>query len=91
MELGKANLLYLSRCYRNLKDFTEAEKQIQISLTYNPFDPSANYEAALLYLEIGEEEKGMEHLQRAVDIWQDADSDYKKANMAKEKLSELSS
>lgn len=80
---------FLSRCYRELNEYSSAEEQILISLNHNPFDPSANYEAALLYLETGEEEKGMEHLQRAVDIWEDADADYKKANIAKEKLNSL--
>ena len=80
---------FISRCYRHLKDFQQAEEEIEISLKYRPFDPVTNYEAALLYLETGEEEKGLEHLERAVDIWKDADSDYEKASIAKEKLSSL--
>jgi tetratricopeptide (TPR) repeat protein len=79
----------IARCYRQLKDFKEAEEEIQISLKYRPFNPNSNYEAALLYLEKGDEEIGMEHLERTVDIWKDADSDYDKATIAKEKLSSL--
>lgn len=79
----------IARCYRHLLDFQKAEEEIQISLKYHPFDPISNYEAALLYLETGDEEKGLEYLERAVDIWKDADSDYQKANIAKDKLSSL--
>lgn len=80
---------YISRCYRNLKEFKKAEEEIQISLKFLPFDPTVNYEAALLYLEKGDREKGMEYLEKAVEIWKDADSDYQKANLAKEKLDSL--
>ncbi len=31
----------------------------------------------------------MEHLERAVEIWKDADSDYEKASIAKDKLRAL--
>ena len=48
-----------------------------------------NYEAALLYLEMGEKEKGLEHLRLAVEMWKDADEDYERAAEAKLKLEEL--
>jgi len=79
----------IARCYRQLQDFQKADEEIQISLKHLPFNPTCNYEAALLYFETGEEETGMEHLEKAVDIWKDADSDYEKAAIAKEKLSSL--
>ncbi len=79
----------IARCYRLMKDYRKAEEELQISLKYLPFNPSVSYEAALFYLETGEEEKGLEHLERAVEIWKDADSDYEKATNAKEKLSSL--
>lgn len=78
----------IARCYRLLKDYDKAEEEILISLKYRPFDPLRNYEASLLYLEMGDDEKGREHLERAVDIWKDADPDYEKANIAKNKLEE---
>ncbi|MEN8224447.1 MAG: tetratricopeptide repeat protein [Bacteroidota bacterium] len=80
---------YIARCYRLLKDYKKAEAEIQISLKYHPFSPQSNYEAALLYIERGDMEKGMEYLEKAVDIWKDADSDYDKASIAKEKLTSL--
>ena len=80
---------YTSSCYRHLKDYKQAEDEIQIGLKHRPFNPVTNYEAALLYLETGDEEKGMEYLERAVEIWKDADPDYQKAIEAKEKLSSI--
>jgi len=79
----------IARCYRNLKEYKKAEEEIRISLKYLPFEPISNYEAALLYFEKDDREKGMEHLEKAVEIWKDADSDYKKANIARVKLDSL--
>ena len=76
----------MARSYRFLGEFKKAEKEIQKSLKSRPFEPERNYEAAMLYLEMGDDEKGLEYLERAVDIWKDADPDYEKANLAKEKL-----
>jgi class 3 adenylate cyclase/tetratricopeptide (TPR) repeat protein len=92
LEINRTNYLihsYISRCYRELKDYESAEEEAAISLKYRPFNPIASYEAALLYLDQGDEEKGREHLQRAVDIWKDADPDYEKARLAREKLAEI--
>jgi Tfp pilus assembly protein PilF len=72
-----------------LKDYEMAEEEIDISLKHRPYQPVANYEAAMLYLETGDREKGREYLQRAVDIWKDADPDYEKANLARAKLAEI--
>ncbi len=79
----------ISRCYRQLGDYEKAEEEIQIALKYRPFDPANNYEAALLYLELDDDDKGLEYLERAVDIWKDAEPDYEKAKLAKEKLQSL--
>ena len=80
---------FISRCYRHLEEYDTAEEEITISLKYQPFDPATNYEAALLYFDMGEDDKGLDYLRRAVDIWKDADSEYEKANIAKDKLSSL--
>ena len=80
---------FISRCYRHLEEYDKAEEEITISLKYRPFDPITNYEAAILYFDMGEDDKGLEYLRRAVDIWKDADSEYEKANIAKDKLSSL--
>jgi tetratricopeptide (TPR) repeat protein len=79
----------ISRCYRLMKEFGKAEEKIQIALKYRPFDAINNYEAGLLYLEMGNEQQARPYLQKAVDIWVDADSDHEKANAAREKLASI--
>jgi tetratricopeptide (TPR) repeat protein len=81
----------IARCWRNLKENKKAKEEIQVALKYNPYDPLSHYEAALINLETGDKAVGMEHLEKAVEIWKDADEDYDKANLAKEKLESLNS
>lgn len=76
----------IARCYRLLDDYSQAEDYILKNLKHNPYNPVSNYEAALLYFDKEEEELGIKHLARAVEIWRDADMDYEKAAIAREKL-----
>ena len=79
----------ISRCYRHLKEFKKAEEEIQTALKFRPFNPINNYEAGLLYLDMGDLEKARSYLQQAVEIWKDADSDHEKATIAREKLASI--
>jgi tetratricopeptide (TPR) repeat protein len=79
----------ISRCYREMKDFKKAEEAIKISLEHMPYNPVINYEAAMLHLDMKDNEKGREYLERAVEIWQHADETYEKARIAKEKWNTL--
>jgi tetratricopeptide (TPR) repeat protein len=79
----------ISRCYRNMEEYDKAEAEIEKALLLRPFNPMNIYEAALLYLETGENEKGMQLLSKAVGIWENADPDYERANEAKEKYESL--
>ncbi|MDT8394010.1 MAG: adenylate/guanylate cyclase domain-containing protein [Bacteroidales bacterium] len=79
----------ISRCYRLMNEFKKAEDMIQIALQYRPFDPVNNYEAGLLFLAMGDEEKALPYLRKAVDIWKDAEPEYDKANAAKNLLASL--
>jgi tetratricopeptide (TPR) repeat protein len=79
----------IARCYRHLKEFDKAEDYILIALKHNPYGPQINYEAALLYLDQGKTEKGMDYLDRALKIWEFADPEYKHAAEAVEKYNEI--
>jgi tetratricopeptide (TPR) repeat protein len=79
----------IARCYRHMKDYRKAKDEINISLEYYPFDANVNLEAGLIYLESGDEKEAKEYLERAMEIWKDADEDYEEANLAKEKLDSL--
>ncbi len=78
----------IGRCYRRLKEYEKAEKSFQEVLKIKPFNPKFNYEIALMYWDWGKKEKALEHLNRTLYVWEDADSDYMPAQKARDKLSE---
>ena len=57
-------------------------------LKLDPYHPKAHYELALSYNEIKNNDKAIEHMQIAVDIWKDADKDLSVADDARSKLKE---
>ena len=79
---------HIGRCYRKLNEYEKAEKSLQDALKIRPFDPKFNYEIALVYWDWGKKEKALEHLSRALYVWEDADPEYKRAQKARDKLIE---
>ncbi|MCD4789701.1 MAG: tetratricopeptide repeat protein, partial [Bacteroidales bacterium] len=73
---------FIGRCYRKLNKLRKAEEHLLIALKDSPYDPENNYEAALLYLDKGENKKAIEYLKTANEVWKDADSNYKPAQKA---------
>ena len=59
-------------------------------LKLDPHHPKAHYELALSYNAMKNNDKALEHIQIAVDIWKDADKKYSIAREAKNKLEEWS-
>lgn len=86
---NRSALLRMSRCYRELNQFEEAEKYLNEILKTEPYQPNANYELSMLYLGKGDNEKALTHLKKALEIWKDADPNYKPALLAKKKLAEF--
>ena len=78
----------IGRCYRKLKEYERADKFLQEALKIEPFNPKFNYEIALVYWDWGKKEKALEHLNRALYVWEDADLEYKPAQMARDKHAE---
>ncbi|MBC8230865.1 tetratricopeptide repeat protein [bacterium] len=78
----------IGRCYRNLKELKKAEEALQKTSKVLPFYPDAHYEIALVYSDMGDREKALEHLKMALEVWKDADAEYKPAKRAREKLAE---
>jgi Tfp pilus assembly protein PilF len=72
-----------------MDQYDKAEENILLALKHTPYSGKANYEAALLYYEMGENEKAHDHLKIANKVWEDADPGYKEANEARAKLAEL--
>jgi tetratricopeptide (TPR) repeat protein len=76
----------IGRCYRELRQPQRAREFHLKALKILPFDPRANYDLALAYLDLGNRAKALEHLERAVGVWAEADPTYERANEAKAKL-----
>jgi class 3 adenylate cyclase/tetratricopeptide (TPR) repeat protein len=66
----------ISRCQRKTGELKKAKKSVELCLIHIPYDPSSNYEAAMLYLEMNDMQKAGEYLQRTLEIWQNADTNY---------------
>ena len=78
----------IGRCYRMLKDLKKAEENLLKTLAVHPFWPKVNYEMALIYYDMGNKDKALEYLKTTLEIWENADPEYKPAIKAKEKLAE---
>ncbi len=81
--------LDIGRCYRKLGDLSPAKEHLSRLLKVRPYDPQAHYELALVYADTGEREKALEHLGVALDVWRDAEPEYRPARDAREKLAQL--
>ena len=57
-------------------------------LKLDPYHPKTHYELALSYNEMKNNDKALEHMQIAVDIWKDTDASFSIAQDAKNKLKE---
>jgi tetratricopeptide (TPR) repeat protein/TolB-like protein len=81
----------LGRCYREMGELEEAQAQLSRLLTIRPYDATAHYEIALVRAEMGDSEAALGHLRTALEVWSEADLDFKPAQRAREKLAELTS
>jgi tetratricopeptide (TPR) repeat protein/predicted Ser/Thr protein kinase len=81
----------IGRCQRKLGQYEAAKTSIGKTLTIYPYNALANYELALVYHEMGNQSKAMEHLKRALDRWKNADPVYRPAQEALTTLAEWES
>jgi tetratricopeptide (TPR) repeat protein len=84
-------LLDIGRCYRKLRQFSEAEANLTHLLALRPYLPMAHYELARVHAESGNRDKALEHLQTALDVWRNADPVYEPAREARALRDRLSS
>jgi tetratricopeptide (TPR) repeat protein len=83
--------LSLARCYRETKKFSQALDIINELLLYLPSCAEILNESALLHLEMGKKDKAIDELNKALEIWKDADPEFIPAQMVRDKLRELES
>jgi tetratricopeptide (TPR) repeat protein len=75
--------LTLGKYYHHQKKYAKAEENFNVVLKRNPINPKGHYYAALLYYDWGKKEKAREYLNKALEIWKNADENYMYSNMAK--------
>jgi tetratricopeptide (TPR) repeat protein len=79
----------VGRCHRKLGDFDAAESSLERTLQALPYSALTHYQMALVHEARGDVATAVRHLETAMNVWADADSLYKPAAEAKEKLAEL--
>jgi class 3 adenylate cyclase/tetratricopeptide (TPR) repeat protein len=79
----------LGKLYNRLGNLSKPEKILKDYLKRVPYQPDAHYELALVYSDMGKKDKAVEHLNKALYVWAEADTDYIPAKKAREKLAEL--
>ncbi len=79
----------IGRCYRKLGDYEAAERHLQESRKIVAHDPWALFELAVVASESGDVGAAAGYLESALEVWQDADPEFKEAREAREKLATL--
>jgi tetratricopeptide (TPR) repeat protein len=89
LPLDENFMMRIGQCHRALKQHEKAEEILQTTLKREPFHPELNVELALLYLDMKNNEKALNHINVAVEVWKDADEGYKPALSARQTLEQL--
>ena len=76
--------VHIARCQLALGDPEEAETTLIEVLRRTPAYPSARYQLALVYEETGRTDEAIEQVDAALEVWKNADPDYKLAQRARE-------
>ena len=78
----------MGRCYRLIGEYDKALTNLQKCIEHRPYNGLYNYELGLLYHDMGRGKDAVASLERAMDVWENADSSYRYAADAREKLGE---
>ncbi len=76
----------LGRCYRKMGSLEKARETLDLGLSRSPYDPRILFELAKTEHELGRGSRAREHLERALEVWSNADSAYAPAREARETL-----
>jgi tetratricopeptide (TPR) repeat protein len=76
--------MQLGRCYREMGELDRALALMEESLRPSPYAPESNYEMALTYEAMGRMDDARTHIQRALEVWAEADPEYRPAQLARE-------
>ena len=79
---------YIGRCQRKLGEYDKARASFEKTLKILPNDPKTFYELALLYADKEQMTDAMAAVEKALNVWKNADPGYEPAEEAREKLAE---
>lgn len=79
----------IARCQRLNGQLEQAKISIDKALSSYPNRPGILYEAALISFELDNFDAGMKNLERSLNIWKNADPEFKPAKEARTKYSKL--
>jgi tetratricopeptide (TPR) repeat protein len=79
----------LGDIHRQSGQLEEAEREILAGLELEPSQPFFHAMLGLTYRDMGRRKDAVIHLEKAMEIWKDADPDFKPAREPREALSEL--
>ncbi len=82
-------LRFIGRCYRMLGRLAEAEAALAKNLTVTRYNAKTHYEIALVYADMGDGARAIEHLTIAARVLEGADATCETAQKVREKLAEL--
>jgi tetratricopeptide (TPR) repeat protein/predicted Ser/Thr protein kinase len=74
---------------RDLENYGEALHFLDRLFELEPFSPEGHLEAARVYNAQGQTEKAIEHLKKALHVWENADPDHPRARRARELAEQL--
>lgn len=85
-KLDDSLLWFFGEIYRLDKQYDQAERQLKATLKIDPYNTNLLYQLALTYHEQSKDDLARSTMQKALDIWKNADANFQPANQAKERL-----
>jgi tetratricopeptide (TPR) repeat protein/tRNA A-37 threonylcarbamoyl transferase component Bud32 len=78
----------MGRCRRLNREYDKALANLEKLIEHRPYNALNNYELGLLYHEMGRGKDAVAALERALDVWENADPEYRFAADARAKMAE---
>ncbi|MCB9068292.1 MAG: tetratricopeptide repeat protein [Calditrichae bacterium] len=88
-EIHVSTNLDIVRCYRKLGKFVDANQLVKKLLKIAPHSPGLQMEMGHLAAARGDNSLAITHFERALEIWADAEPDFRDAILAREMLGKL--
>jgi tetratricopeptide (TPR) repeat protein len=82
-------LLAAAEISREMEDYDEAFRFLEKLFELEPFSPEGHLEAARIYHAQGQTQEAIDHLKKALHVWENADPEHPRAKRARELAEQL--